>query len=101
MMLLIKADNYPFHIDDLMDGVGKAKLFSTLDQASDLANTCPSRFTGEDSIFDPLKFRVMPFGLKNAPRIFQRLMRQVLLGVNPDDRPSFVTTYIEVFSSSL
>ena len=70
-----KADNYPLpHTDNLMDELGKAKFFSTLD---DLANTCPSRFTGKDSIFDPLKFRVMPFGLKNVPRIFQRLMQQV------------------------
>ena len=31
------------------------------------------------------EFRVMPFGLTNAPAVFQRLMDQVLMGLNPED----------------
>ncbi len=34
----------------------------------------------------------MPFGLKNAPAVFQRLMQQVLRRLNPDP---FVSVYLD------
>ena len=46
----------------------------------------------------------MPFGLTNAPSMFQRLIQQVLMGLNPGSGPSFVTAYIDdilVFSTTL
>lgn len=46
----------------------------------------------------------MPFGLTNAPSVFQRLMQQVLMGLNPESGPSFVSAYIDdilVFSTTL
>ena len=46
----------------------------------------------------------MPFGLTNAPAIFQRLMEEVLRGINPESGPDFVSAYIDdilVFSSTL
>ena len=45
----------------------------------------------------------MPFGLMNAPAVFQRLMQQVLAGLNPEDGNPFVSVYIDdilVFSST-
>ena len=41
------------------------------------------------------EFRVMPFGLTNAPAVFQRLMQQVLMGLNPESGPDFVSVYID------
>ena len=38
---------------------------------------------------------VMPFGLTNALSVFQRLMQQVLQGLNPEGGPDFVSVYID------
>ena len=46
----------------------------------------------------------MPFRLMNAPAVFQRLMEQVLAGLNPEQGPDFVKVYIDdvvVFSPAL
>lgn len=46
----------------------------------------------------------MPFGLSNAPAIFQRLMHKVLMGLNSQFGREFVSVYIDdilIFSRSL
>ena len=41
------------------------------------------------------EFRAMPFSLTNAPAVFQRLIQQVLMGLNPECGPEFVSVYID------
>ena len=90
-----KADHYPLpRIDDLLDKLGKAKFFPSLDLASGFHPDSQEK-TAFSTPFDLFKFRVIPFGLKNTPSIFQKFMQQVLLGVNLDDGSSFVTAYID------
>ena len=104
-----KSDNFPLpRIDDLLDELGKAKFFSTLDLASGFwqirVRDDSQEKTAFSTPFGLFEFRVMPFGLKNAPSVFQRLMQQVLSGVNPENGPSFVAAYIDdllIFSVSL
>ena len=85
-----KAENYPLPcIDDLLDKLGKAKFFPTLDLAFGFwqkhIHPDSQEKTAFSTPFDLFEFRVMSFGLKNAPSVFQKLMQQVLFGVNPDD----------------
>ena len=50
------------------------------------------------------QFRIMPFGVTNAPAIFQRLMQRVLVDLQSDTSNTFVLVYLDdviVFSKSL
>ena len=103
-----KSDTFPLpRIDDLLDQLGKAKYFSTLDLAAGYwqvqlhpDSRAKSAFVTHQGLYE---FRVMPFGLKNAPAVFQRLMQQVLMGLNPDTAHDFVAIYLDdilVFSET-
>ena len=102
-----KADTFPLpRIDDLLDQLGQAKYFSTLDLASGFWQIKVHPKSQEKTAFVTpqglFEFNVMPFGLTNVPSVFQRLMEQVLMGLNPESGPSFVSAYIDdilVYSS--
>ena len=98
-------DAYPLpRIDDTLDMLAGKRWFSTLDLASGYWQVslspearCKTAFATHSGIF---QFRVMPFGLCNAPATFERLMDQVLQGlrwsrclVYLDDIISFGTTF--------
>lgn len=99
----IIEDKYPLpNIHDILDRLGRAQYFTTLDLASgyhqlemhpnDIEKTA---FTTERGHYEFLR---MPFGLKNAPSTFQRLMDHILRGLDN------VFTYLDdviIISTSL
>ncbi len=83
-----KVDTYVIpRIDDLMQDLGESQFFSSLDLAgayhqvpvSDKLNSKDkTTFTCFLGIF---RFKYMPFGVRNGPSSFQRLMERVLAGI--------------------
>ena len=95
-----KPDTFPLpRIDDLLDQLGSAKCFTTLDLAAGYWQIRVAEDSVEKTAFVTptglFEFRVMPFGLTNAPAVFQRLMQKVLNGLNPARGPGFVVVYID------
>ena len=82
-----RKDSYPLpRVDDLLDSLSDAQWFSTLDLRSgywqvevDPRDREKTAFSTPRGLF---QFRVMPFGLCNAPSTFQRLMELVLAGLS-------------------
>ena len=79
-------DAYPLpRIDDSLEQLSGAKLFSTLDLCSgywqvevEASDRFKTAFATRKGLF---QFRVLPFGLCNAPATFERLMEMVLAGL--------------------
>ena len=104
-------DAYPLpRIDDTLDMLAGKQWFSTLDLASGYWPVSLSREARAKTAFAThsglLQFRVMPFGLCNAPATFERLMDRVLQGlrwsrclVYLDDIISFGGTFDGALSS--
>jgi len=95
--MVTKGDAFPMpRIDDLLDE-GQSKYFTTMDLKSSYwqvkvhPDSCEkTAFITHAGLFE---FRVMPFGLANAPALFQRLMQRVLGDLNEDQR--FVSVYLD------
>jgi transposase InsO family protein len=98
-------DRYPLpNISDVLDKLGKANYFTTLDLASgfhqieihpdDVAKTA---FNTEHGHYE---FKRMPFGLKNAPATLQRIMDNILRGIQNEKCLVYLDDII-IFSTSL
>ena len=84
---LTKKDTHPLpRIDDTLDALSGSKWFSTIDLASGYWQVEMEPTDREKTAFaTPFglhQFRVMPFGLCNAPSTFQHLMELVLAGLH-------------------
>ena len=81
-----QKDCYPLpRVDDLLDSLSDAQWFTTLDLRSGYWQVEVNPRDREKTAFPTphglFQFRVMPFGLCNAPSTFQRLMELVLVGL--------------------
>ena len=76
-------DKYPLpNIDSILDKLGRAQYFTTLDLAKEYHQILVKKEYREKTAFVTphglYEFIRMPFGLKNAPATFQRLMNEIL-----------------------
>lgn len=79
-------DKYPIpQIDEILDNLGKSAYFTTLDMKSGFHQILMSLKDRYKTAFSTssghYEFTRMPFGLKNAPATFQRVMNNVLAGL--------------------
>ena len=104
MNQITKKNSYPLPLfDDILALLGKSKFFTSLDLKSgywqvamEVKDKEKTAFACHKGLFE---FNVMPFGLSNAPAVFQELMSVVLQGCN-----NFATAYLDdilVFSATL
>lgn len=98
-------DKYPIpNISDVLDKLGKCQYFTTLDLASgfyqvemDPEDIPKTAFNVEHGHFEFLR---MPMGLKNSPSTFQRVMDNVLRGLQNEICLVYLDDII-IFSTSL
>lgn len=98
------TDRYPIpDINMTLQNLGNAKIFSVIDLESGFhqipIDECDREKTAFSLNHDKYQFKRMPFGLKNAPSIFQRCVNDIL----SDFIGKFVYVYIDdvlIFSNS-
>ena len=85
-----KTDSHPIpRVDDCIDRIGHAKYVSKFDLLKEYWQVPLTQraqellaFVTPDGLF---QYRVMPFGMKNAPATFQQMMNSVICGLDGCD----------------
>lgn len=98
-------DKYPIpKISTILDRLGRSQYFSTIDLVSGYHQVEMNEADIEKTAFNTTnghyEFTRMPFGLKNAPATFQRLMDHILRGLQ-DDTCIVYLDDIVIYSTSL
>lgn len=83
------ADKFPLpRIDDILDQLGRAKWFSTLDLKSGFHQIPLEENSRDVTTFSTdtgsYRFTRLPFGLKVSPNSFQRMMSIAFAGITPE-----------------
>lgn len=99
------ADAYPLpNIVEVLDQLGSAKYFSVLDLASGFHQIGMDEKDAPKTAFSTpyghYQFSRMPFGLKNGPATFQRLMDNVLSGLQGNELFVYLDDIV-IYASSL
>ncbi|CAK9796607.1 Retrovirus-related Pol polyprotein from transposon 297 [Anthophora quadrimaculata] len=99
------ADAYPLpNITEILDQLGSAKYFSTFDLANGFHQIALSEQDAAKTAFSTpyghYQFKRMPFGLRNAPSTFQRLMDSVLSGLQGNEMFVYLDDIV-IYASSL
>jgi len=81
-----KSDRYPIpRIDDNLDRLAGCSIFSMIDLASGFhqvpMDSNSEEYTAFNTRYGQFQYKVMPFGLRNAPSTFQRMMNIILNGL--------------------
>lgn len=98
-------DQYPLpNITNILNKLGKSQYFSTLDLASGFHQIETEREDIQKTAFSTdnghYEFKRMPFGLKNAPSTFQRVMDNIFRGFQNEICLVYLDDII-IFSTSL
>lgn len=98
-------DAYPLpNISEILDQLGSAKYFSVFDLKSGFHQVPLHAGDGPKTAFSTpyghYEFKRMPFGLRNAPATFQRLMDSVLAGLQGNELFIYLDDIV-VYASSL
>ncbi|PIK50904.1 hypothetical protein BSL78_12204 [Apostichopus japonicus] len=95
-----KFDAYPIpRVDDIIDDVSGSPFISTLDLTKGYYQVPLSQAAREKSAFITpfglFEYLVMPFGMRNAPATFQRLVDNVLQGCEEFAKAYIDDSYIQ------